>query len=56
MISRNFKALFLAGERLDPDTLRWAENNLKIPVIDHWWQTETGWAIAGNCLGLHRFP
>ncbi len=51
-----FKALFLAGERLDPDTLRWAENNLKIPVIDHWWQTETGWAIAGNCLGLHRFP
>jgi propionyl-CoA synthetase len=52
----NFKALFLAGERLDPDTLRWAENSLKIPVIDHWWQTETGWAIAGNCLGLHRFP
>jgi len=51
-----FKALFLAGERLDPDTLRWAENSLKVPVIDHWWQTETGWAIAGNCLGLHRFP
>lgn len=51
-----FKALFLAGERLDPDTLKWAENNLNIPVIDHWWQTETGWAIAGNCLGLHHFP
>jgi len=51
----NFKALFLAGERLDPDTLKWAENSLKIPVIDHWWQTETGWTIAGNCLGLHHF-
>jgi propionyl-CoA synthetase len=51
-----FKALFLAGERLDPDTLKWAENNLNVPVIDHWWQTETGWAIAGNCLGLHHFP
>jgi propionyl-CoA synthetase len=52
----NFKALFLAGERLDPDTLKWAETNLGVPVIDHWWQTETGWAIAGNCLGLHHFP
>jgi len=52
----NFKALFLAGERTDPDTLRWAENSLNVPVIDHWWQTETGWAIAGNCLGLHHFP
>jgi propionyl-CoA synthetase len=51
-----FKALFLAGERLDPDTLRWAEKHLKVPVIDHWWQTETGWAIAANCLGLHHFP
>ena len=51
-----FKALFLAGERLDPDTLKWAENNLKVPVIDHWWQTETGWAIAANCLGLHHYP
>jgi propionyl-CoA synthetase len=50
-----FKALFLAGERLDPDTLKWAENSLGVPVIDHWWQTETGWAIAGNCLGLHRY-
>jgi propionyl-CoA synthetase len=52
----NFKALFLAGERLDPDTLKWAENSLNIPVIDHWWQTETGWAIAGNCMGIHHFP
>jgi propionyl-CoA synthetase len=51
-----FKALFLAGERTDPDTLKWAENSLKVPVIDHWWQTETGWAIAGNCLGLHHYP
>ena len=51
----NFKALFLAGERLDPDTLHWAENCLGIPVIDHWWQTETGWAICANCLGIHQF-
>lgn len=52
----NFRALFLAGERLDPDTLRWAEKHLKVPVIDHWWQTETGWAITANCLGLHKYP
>ncbi len=52
----NFKTLFLAGERLDPDTLHWAENHLGIPVIDHWWQTETGWGIAANCMGLHHFP
>jgi len=51
----NFKALFLAGERLDPDTLHWAENSLGIPVIDHWWQTETGWAICANALGVHQF-
>jgi propionyl-CoA synthetase len=51
-----FRALFLAGERCDPDTLRWAEQKLNVPVVDHWWQTETGWAIAGNCLGLHRYP
>ncbi|MFO7750898.1 MAG: propionyl-CoA synthetase [Desulfobacteraceae bacterium] len=51
-----FEILFLAGERLDPDTLSWAENNIKVPVIDHWWQTETGWAIAANCMGLHHFP
>ncbi len=42
------RALFLAGERADPDTVLWAEQHLKMPVIDHWWQTETGWAIAGN--------
>lgn len=52
----NFNILFLAGERTDPDTLKWAEDNLKVPVIDHWWQTETGWAIAANCMGLHHFP
>jgi propionyl-CoA synthetase len=52
----HFKALFLAGERTDPDTLNWARNNLGVPVIDHWWQTETGWAICANCLGLHEFP
>jgi propionyl-CoA synthetase len=51
-----FQTLFLAGERLDPDTLQWAENSLKVPVIDHWWQTETGWAIAANCMGIHHFP
>ncbi|MEE8541442.1 MAG: AMP-binding protein, partial [Desulfobacterales bacterium] len=52
----NFKTMFLAGERLDPDTLKWAEKSLGIPVIDHWWQTETGWAISANCIGLHHFP
>ena len=52
----SFKALFLAGERTDPDTLHWAEDNLGVPVIDHWWQTETGWAIAANPFGLHPFP
>ncbi|MEL7491039.1 MAG: propionyl-CoA synthetase [Pseudomonadota bacterium] len=49
-------ALFLAGERCDPDTLDWAAEKLGVPVIDHWWQTETGWPIASNCLGLTRFP
>ena len=52
----SFVTLFLAGERSDPDTIKWAENNLKVPVIDHWWQTETGWAIAANCMGLHHYP
>ena len=52
----NFKILFLAGERTDPDTLKWAETNLGVPVIDHWWQTETGWAICANCMGLHHYP
>ncbi len=48
----NFKSLFLAGERADPDTIKWAENLLKVPVIDHWWQTETSWAISSNCTGI----
>ncbi len=48
--------LFLAGERLDPDTYHWAVTILKIPVIDHWWQTETGWGIAANCMGIEPFP
>jgi propionyl-CoA synthetase len=48
--------LFLAGERCDPDTLHWAEEKLKVPVIDHWWQTETGWAIGANCVGLELLP
>lgn len=52
----HFRALFLAGERADPDTVMWAEKLLKVPVIDHWWQTETGWAIAGNPLGLGLLP
>jgi propionyl-CoA synthetase len=52
----NFKALFLAGERCDPDTLHWAENHLQVPVIDHWWQTETGWPICANCLGIEPLP
>ncbi len=52
----HFRALFLAGERSDPDTLQWAENHLKVPVLDHWWQTETGWAITGNPFGVHLFP
>ena len=51
-----FRTLFLAGERCDPDTLNWAENILKVPVIDHWWQTETGWAIAANCTGIELLP
>jgi propionyl-CoA synthetase len=51
-----FRTLFLAGERLDPDTLKWAEDSLRVPVIDHWWQTETGWPICANCIGLHRLP
>jgi propionyl-CoA synthetase len=51
-----FRALFLAGERADPDTIKWAQEILKVPVIDHWWQTETGWCIAGNPLGLGMLP
>jgi propionyl-CoA synthetase len=52
----HFKYLFLAGERLDPDTYYWASDLLKKPVIDHWWQTETGWAIASNFMGLEPLP
>jgi len=51
-----FRTLFLAGERLDPDTLRWAEDLLGVPVLDHWWQTETGWPICANCVGLGLLP
>jgi propionyl-CoA synthetase len=51
-----FRTLFLAGERLDPATLGWAKEHLKVPVIDHWWQTETGWAIAANCVGIEQLP
>ncbi len=50
------RALFLAGERCDPDTLQWSAQKLNVPVIDHWWQTETGWAIASNCLGIEALP
>jgi propionyl-CoA synthetase len=52
----NFKYLFLAGERLDPDTYYWASDLLKKPVIDHWWQTETGWPVAANCAGIELLP
>ena len=51
-----FRTLFLAGERLDPDTHRWAEAKLGVPVIDHWWQTETGWSICANCIGIEALP
>ena len=51
-----FRTLFLAGERADPPTIQWAEEVLKVPVIDHWWQTETGWCIAGNPVGLGALP
>jgi propionyl-CoA synthetase len=51
-----FRTLFLAGERCDPDTLHWAEERLRVPVVDHWWQTETAWPIAANCVGLGMLP
>jgi propionyl-CoA synthetase len=51
-----FRTLFLAGERADPETIKWAEQKLGVPVIDHWWQTETGWPIAGNPVGLGQLP
>lgn len=52
----SFRALFLAGERADPPTMKWAEHHLQRPVIDHWWQTETGWCIAGNPTGIGLMP
>jgi len=52
----SLKYLFLAGERLDPDTYHWASDMLHIPVVDHWWQTESGWPIAANCMGIEPFP
>lgn len=52
----SLRALFLAGERSDPDTIAWAQAALGVPVIDHWWQTETGWPIAANCLGIEPLP
>ena len=51
-----FKTLFLAGERTDPDTLEWAQKHLGVPVIDHWWQTETAWSICANCMGIEPLP
>jgi len=55
-VKKSLRTLFLAGERADPDTVAWAEQILGVPVIDHWWQTETGWAIAGNPVGLGALP
>ncbi len=52
----SLRALFLAGERCDPDTLVWAQDKLGVPIIDHWWQTETGWSICANCLGIEMLP
>jgi propionyl-CoA synthetase len=52
----NLRSQFLAGERCDPDTLKWVKDILKVPVIDHWWQTETGWPIASNCIGIEELP
>ncbi|MEO1563327.1 MAG: propionyl-CoA synthetase [Pseudomonadota bacterium] len=52
----SLQSLFLAGERADPDTIEWAEKHLKVPVIDHWWQTETGYAIASNPMGIEKLP
>ena len=53
---KKFRTLFLAGERCDPDTLAWAQKQLGVPVIDHWWQTETGWPIGANCAGVELLP
>jgi propionyl-CoA synthetase len=51
-----FRTLFLAGERCDPDTIEWAQQKLRVPVIDNWWQTETGWPVCANCLGIEAKP
>jgi propionyl-CoA synthetase len=51
-----FRALFLAGERCDPETLKWAEERLGVPVVDHYWQTETGWPVVANCMGIEHLP
>ncbi|MCV2868375.1 propionate-CoA ligase PrpE [Defluviimonas sp. WL0002] len=53
---KGLQALYLAGERADPDTIQWAQRHLGVPVVDHWWQTETGWAIAANPLGIEELP
>ena len=53
---KHLKLAFLAGERADPDSIAWAERHLNVPVIDHWWQTETGWAIAADPMGIERLP
>ena len=52
----HFRTQFVAGERCDPNTLHWTEQILKVPVIDHWWQTESGWPMASNCLGIEKLP
>ena len=53
---RTLRTLFLAGERLDPETWRWANDGLGVPIVDHWWQTETGWPICANPVGLETLP
>src|SRR3546814_11695380 len=52
----HFRAPFLAGERCDPDTLKWCQDKLKVPAVAHWWHTETGWPIASHCPGLQQLP
>ncbi|TMA72488.1 MAG: propionyl-CoA synthetase [Deltaproteobacteria bacterium] len=54
--TQSLRALYLAGERCDPETLQWAQQKLRIPVVDHWWQTETGWPIVANPIGIEAFP
>jgi propionyl-CoA synthetase len=53
---KSLKSLFLAGERADPDTVLWAQEKLNVPVIDHWWQTETGFGMVGNPIGIEKLP